>query len=137
MSIGILITPASVWLPPGPPPITPATPKTQEKSSTRRQPSWEDFAGQKRWRDALLSFLKANWRGAHPLWKLVNMVSAEALPEGRAQRRAYAKAALHALMQLVKERKVLRHRRRWVAALVVDRELVPIEQLKGVRIARI
>jgi hypothetical protein len=137
MSIGIFITPASVWRPPGPPPITPATPKTQAKSSTRWQLSWEDLAGQERWRDAIQSFLKTNWRGAHPLWRVVNMVVAKALPKDRAERRAYAKATLDALMQLVRERKVLRYRRRWVASVDLELEIVPIEQLKGVRVARI
>jgi hypothetical protein len=137
MSIGILIAPASAWRPPGPPPITPATLKTQEKTSARRRTSWEDFAGQMRWRDALLSFLNANWRGAHPFWRVVNMVIAEALPKDRAERREYAKAALDALMQLVRERKVIRYRRRWVASVDVHREIVPLDQLKGVRIARI
>jgi len=137
MSIGIFVTPACVWRPPGPPPITPATPKTQAKSSTRWQLSWEDHAGQKRWRDALLGFLKVNWRGAQPFWQVVNTVVAEALPKDRDERRAYATATLHALMQLVRERKVLRYRRRWVASVDLELATVPIEQLKGMRVARI
>ena len=137
MSIGIFIAPVSAWRPPGPPPITPATPKTQAESSTRWKLSWEDLAGQKRWRDALLGYLKANWRGAQPFWRVVNTVVAEALPKDRAERRAYAKATLDALMQLVRERKVLRYRRRWVASVDLALETVPLEQLKGVRIARI
>ena len=137
MSIGIFVTPESVWRRPSPPPSTPATPKTQAKSSTRCQLSWEDFASQKHWRDALMGFLNANWRGAQPLWRVVNTVVAEALPKDRAERRAYAKSTLHALMELVRERKVLRYRRRWVASVDLDREIVPMEQLKGVRVARI
>jgi hypothetical protein len=137
MSIGILIAPASAWRPPGPPSIIPATPKTQANTSTRRQLSWEDLASQQRWRDAIQSFLKTNWRGAQPFWRVVNTVVAEALPKDRAERRAYAKATLDALMELVRERKVLRYRRRWVASVDLELETVPIEQLKGVRVARI
>jgi hypothetical protein len=61
--------------------------------------------------------MKANWRGKHLMWHVVNSVVAESRPETRSLTRLAAKQALAAMMELIRARRVMRYRRRWIASL--------------------
>ena len=136
MSIGIFVTPASVWRPPGPPPITPATTKTQAKSSTRLQPSWEDHAFSKTWQAAVVEYLHAHGNRPAKLWQVVNEVASESVPRDRSELRRNKTEILRAITELKRGRSIMRYRRKWIASLEVRTKAVPLDQLKGLCVAR-
>jgi len=136
MSIGIFITPASVWRPPGPPPITPATPKTQAKSSTRWQLSWEDHAFSRTWQAAVVEYLHAHGNRPAKLWQVINEVACESIPRDRSELRRNKTEILRAVTELKRGRSIMRYRRKWIASLEVRSQIVPLDQLMGLYVAR-
>ena len=136
MSIGIFITPESVWRPPVPPPITPATPKTQANTSTRRRLSWEDHAFSKTWQAAVVEYLHAHGNRPAKLWQVINEVASEAVSRDRAELRQNKIQILRAITELMRGRSIMRYRRKWIASLEVRTKVVPLDQLKGLHVAR-
>lgn len=84
----------------------------------------------------MLAYFRANWRGGHPLWSVVNAVVAEAMPESRWQVRDYTKEVLQTLTELIRQRRVLRYKRKWIAGLELAQEIVPLEQVPIDRLRR-
>jgi hypothetical protein len=76
------------------------------------QLDWADLAAEQRWEEAIVAYLEAN--GKTPLWRVVNSVVAESRPTTRSTGRAATKEALADMMLLIRQRRVKRHRRRWV-----------------------
>jgi hypothetical protein len=136
MSIGIFITPASVWRPPGPSPITPATPKTQPNTATRRRLSWEDHAFSKTWQAAVVEYLHAHGNRPAKLWQVINEVASESVPRDRSELRRNKTEILRAITELKRGRSIMRYRRKWIASLEVRTKAVPLDQLKGLYVAR-
>ena len=114
MSVGIIIPPPSTWRP-----YVPPVPKPARLSNRRPEPEqdWADLAADEDWPGAILGYLRQNWRGRHLLWHVINCVVAESRPEARWLVRRASKEALAAMMELIRQKRVLRYRRRWVAAL--------------------
>ncbi len=121
MSVAILVQPASTWRP-----YVPPVPKPGNMAR-RAEPErdWEDLAADEDWTGAILGFLRKNWRGKHLLWHVIDAVVAESRPEARCLVRRATREALSAMMELIRQRRVMRHRRRWVAALELPAELQP------------
>ena len=71
------------------------------------------------------------------MWSLLNAVVAESCAEDRREVRESTKEALRALMRLVREKRVLRFKRKWVARLETPQEVVPLEQIPPNRLRRI
>jgi len=119
-----LVQPAATWQPPN---------RTALKACVERPPqkraSWEDLAAEERWEEAIIEFLKANWRGKVLLWHVINRVVAESQPECRWQVREMTTAALRAMTGLIRQKRVMRFHRRWVAALELPFETVPIDSI--------
>jgi len=136
MSIGIFIAPAPVWRPPGPPPITPETPKTQAESSNRWQLSWEDHAFSKTWQAAVVEYLHAHGNRPAKLWQVINEVAAESAPGNRSELRRNKTEILRAITELKRSQSIMRYRRKWIASLELRSEVVPLDQLKGLYVAR-
>ena len=136
MSIGIFITPESVWRPPVPPPITPATPKTQANTSTHRRLSWEDHAFSKTWQAAVVEYLHAHGNRPPKLWQVINEVASEAVSRDRAELRQNKIQILRAITELMRGRSIMRYRRKLIASLEVRTKVVPLDQLKGLHVAR-
>lgn len=84
----------------------------------------------------MAAFLRENWRGQHGFWSVLNAIVAEARPETRWQKRMYAKEALHALMRLIRQKKVLRYRKRWIASLELPHEVIPLDEIPPGKLAR-
>lgn len=83
----------------------------------------------------MVAYLRQNWRGRHRMWAVLNTIVGEALPECRWQTRDFTREALKALTTLIRERRVLRHDKKWLATLEPPHEVVPLEQvpLSGLR----
>jgi hypothetical protein len=112
MSIGALIQPPATWKP-----FVHPAPKPLPKPKPWQEPQldWADLAYERRWEDAIISYLDSN--GKTLLWRVVNSVVAESRPATRSLGRSAAKEALSAMMLLIRQRRVKRHRRRWVTAV--------------------
>lgn|ERR1043166_1318613 len=80
-------------------------------------PTWEDYAFKKRWEDAIIALLRSREGETTGLWTAVNLVVAESIPVIRGQRRQVGLEVLAVMMRLIRERRVLRYRRDWVAIL--------------------
>jgi len=116
---------------------TMATVKPKIIPPPRKPPRWEDLASEERWKEALMAYLQQNWRGGSGFWHVINSVAAEAMPECRWQMRDYTRQVLEALMELVREKRVLRFKRKWVAALDLREERVALEDIPKGRLVRI
>ena len=111
MAIDCLIQPPVTWRP-----YLPPIPNPSRKPRPWQEPElgWADLADEQRWSEAIVAYLKAN--GKTLLWHVVNALVAESRPATRSLRRSATSEALSAMMQLVRERRIKRHRRRWVSA---------------------
>ena len=122
MSIGILIQPTACWKPDL---LTFAKLSTKLAQKPERVRDWPDFACDGQWSEAIIGYMKANWRGQHLMWRVINAVAAESRPETRSLTRSVTQEVLTAMMDLIRARRVMRYRRRWVAALELPPELRP------------
>ena len=107
MSIGVLAEPT--WKPYAHPTLKP-TPKPRlfQEADLR----WADFAAEGRWEESVVAYL--NVTGKTLLWGVINRLVAEARPKTRSQTRVAAREVLGVMMRLIRERRIVRHRRRWV-----------------------
>lgn len=112
MPISILIDPN--WpKPPSPsPPITSS--KTPNKPPVQ---DWCDLAYEHAWDDAIIAYLRERWRDHFHIWRVINMVCAEARPETREQERAWKLEVMRAMGQLIRAKRVFRWKRIWAAIL--------------------
>jgi hypothetical protein len=110
MSIGVFIQPNATWKPNPIPKPTPSPRRWPEPDIT-----WADLAAEQRWEQAIIAYLKLN--GKTLLWRVINCIAAETRPRTRSQTRLAARQALGVMMQLIRQRRIVRHRRRWVADL--------------------
>jgi len=134
-----ILAPACAWQPPTMATTAklhpvPCAPKTVVGNSCALR--WYHHAEQERWDEAILAYLAENWRGQHEMWSTINTVVAEARPIGRCERRRCATEALHALLKLVRQRRVLRYRKHWVACLEPAHEVVPLDEIPHGKLAR-
>jgi hypothetical protein len=112
VSISYLVQPAITWKPPL---ATPPKSLPKPKPCQVPGPDWADLAAEQLWEQAIVGYLKENGRTL--LWRTINSVVAEALPRTRSEIRVAARDALDAMMQLIREKRVVRHRRRWVLSI--------------------
>lgn len=114
MGVGFLIPPSTTWKPyvhPVPQPLP--KPKPWQEPDLR----WADLAYQGQWSEAIIAFLAVNWRGKHGLWTVVNTLVAESRPTTRSLTREATREALRSMMELVRQRRVMRYKKKWVASL--------------------
>jgi hypothetical protein len=112
VSIGVLIPPPATYRPyahPSPNPLP------KPKPWQAPELDWADLASERRWEDAILSYLDLN--GKTLLWRVVNSVVAETRPASRSLGRSAAREAPSAMMLLIRQARVKRHRRQWVTAV--------------------
>jgi hypothetical protein len=125
--IDVFISPARTWSPPSswhPSNIT--IPRPVQKKAASHQPGWEELAFDQNWSAALLGHLQQHRRGGTKLWSVINAVVSESCPEDRGEVRESTKAVLRALMTLIREKRVLRFKREWVASLDLPCQIVPL-----------
>ena len=123
MSISVLATPAAGWRPPTQVAVGPRPPQPVKPT----EPDWQDYAARERWREAILAFLRSDWRKSFDMWKVLNAIVAESCQRSKFDVRAATYEALGELMQLRRERAVYRHRRRWIAILDLETPLPPLD----------
>ncbi len=135
--IDIFISPARTWSPPTRwHPSNISNSRQVQKKAKPKQPTWEELAFDQNWSAALLGYLREDWRGGTRMWSAINAAVAESCPEDRWEVRESTKEALRALMGLVREKRVLRFKRKWVAILDHP-QVVPLEQIPPDRLRRI
>ena|ERR1035438_5846207 len=124
MSIAILATPAAAWQPAK---HRPAEPRHIQQSAPPTQPDWRDYAARELWREAIIAFLRTDWRKCFKMWDVLNEIVAESCQRSRFDVRAATYEALQELMALRRERAVYRHRKRWIAILDLETPLPPLD----------
>lgn len=120
MSIAVLATPAAAWRPPAQAGVQPGHLQEPPRPT---DPDWRDYAEQELWREAIIAFLRSDWRKSFDMWKVLNEIVGESCQRSRFDVRAATFEALGELMQLRRERAVYRHRRRWIAILDLETPL--------------
>jgi hypothetical protein len=126
MSIGIFITPASVWRPPV---QATAPPAHQQQPPRPTAPDWCDFAAEERWEEAILAYLRADWRKTFKMWSVINEIVAESRQQTRFDTRAATFEVLAEVMRLRRERVIFRYKRKWIASLDSGSPIIPLEDL--------
>jgi hypothetical protein len=71
------------------------------------------------------------------MWRVINKVVAESAPTNREDGRKRTEQALLTLGKLIRERRVLRKSRKWIAVLDCADEIVPLEDLCWDKVRRI
>jgi hypothetical protein len=125
------VTPAPGWRPPRSTPA-PQPPPVGEKARPRQR-DWEDAAFEEDWTWAVLRFLRQRRREAVPYWDVVNAVAHASIQPARWEVRFATKQVLQAVKALVRDRRVLRYRRRYLAILDLGAEIVPLESYRTFR----
>ena len=90
---------------------------------------WRDHAAEERWAEAVISFLRADWRKTFPLWTVVNSIVAKSCQQKRSEVRAANFEVLAEVMRLRRERVIFRYKRKWIAILDSGRPIIPLEDL--------
>ena len=121
--INAFVSPVAGWQQPLPVAAHPSPPPPCKPM----EPDWQDYAGRERWREAIIAFLRSDWRKSFDMWKVLNAIVAESCQRSRFDVRAATYEALGELMQLRRERAVYRHRRRWIAILDLETPLPPLD----------
>jgi len=88
--------------------------------------TWEDEARREHWEGALISYLRANWRRAFPIWSVINRVVAESRQPTRMEVRVATRVALKILGRLIRQKRIFLYRRRLVAILDLGTEIIPL-----------
>lgn len=114
--LDIFVAPPSSWRPPAREP----KPSVKTINVQPQSPDWRDHAAAENWEDAILGYLREDWRTNHRLWKVINTIVAESQQQSRFDVRAATFECLQELMRLRRERKVFRYRREWIAILDPD-----------------
>jgi len=93
-------------------------------------PTWQDFAANEDWREAVVAYLRSDWRRAFKMWSVINDVVGESCQGSRFDVRAASFEVLQEVLQLRRERKIIRFKRRWIAILAAGNEVIPVEALQ-------
>ena len=128
--MNIFVQPPSTWCPP--------VRKFDVRPASRcpQRPTWEDHAFSKTWQAAVLEYLHAHGNRPAKLWQAINAIAAESAPCNRSELRQNRIEILHAVTELRRGRSIMRYQRKWIASLVVRPQVVPLDQLKGLYVAR-
>ena len=122
--VSAFVSPVAGWRPP-----LPETKSLTPPQSIPAEPDWCDFAAQERWEEAILAYLRADWRKAHRLWTVVNCIVAESRQQSRFDTRAATFEVLQEVMRLRRERVIFRYRRKWIAILDSGPPIIPMKDL--------
>jgi hypothetical protein len=117
------VTPVAGWRPPRPSAAPPSPPPPSKPA----EPDWQDYASRELWRQAIIAYLRSDWRKSFEMWGVLNAIVAESCQRSRFDVRAATYEALAELMQLRRERAVFRYRRRWIAILDMKTPLPPLD----------
>ena len=93
-------------------------------------PTWQDFAANEKWREAIVAYLRSDWRKTFKMWTVINEIVSESCQGSRFDVRAATFEALEEVMQLRRERIILRFKRRWIAILATGTPVIPVEALQ-------
>ena len=122
--LNTFVDPLAVWRPPLPA-KNPARPPIPEAA----QPDWRDLAAEEQWAEAIVGFLRSDWRKYFRLWTVVNTLVAESRQRSRFDVRNATYECLQELMRLRRERVVFRYKRQWVSILDNGVPVTPLENL--------
>src|ERR1035437_572236 len=123
--LNAFITPVAGWRPPLPAEKDPSP----SPPSTPAEPDWCDYAAEERWAEAIVAYLRADWRKKFRLWSVINRIVAESAQPSRFDVRAATFECLQELMRLRRERVVFRYKRQWIAILDNGLPVIPLEKL--------
>ena len=106
-----------------------ASPTRQQQPPQPSEPDWCDFAAQERWEEAILAYLRADWRKTFRMWSVINEIVAESGQQSRFDTRAATFEVLAEVMRLRRERVIFRYKRKWIASLDSGQPIIPLEDL--------
>lgn len=90
-------------------------------------PTWREFAADENWREAIIAYLRTDWRRSYKMWSLINEIVGESCQRSRFDLRAATFECLREMMSLRRERVIIRYRRKWVAILDNGVPVIPFE----------
>ena len=122
--INVLLSPLIPWKPR---PIPSCQAPDVKRAGLKRSRDWEDIAVAEDWAQAVLGFLRQRRKEAVPLWEVVNAVAQASTQPDRWETRFATTQILLAVKLLIRDRRVLRYRRRFLAVLDTGEESIPLD----------
>jgi|ERR1035437_652021 hypothetical protein len=121
------VQPVSTWHPPAQAGIKPGRPQEPPQPA---EPDWCDLAAEERWAEAIISFLRTDWRKTFPLWTVINSVVAESRQQTRFDMRNATFEVLQEVMRRRRVRVIFRFKRKWIAIMDSGQPIIPLEDLR-------
>ena len=119
------ITPAAGWQPPSIQiAVKPMPSRVLSKPLARH---WADDAAEEAWEPAIVGYLREHRRETVPYWRLVNILVAESMQASRWEVRYATRQVLAAIQLLLKSRRILRFRRKYLVILDTGDAAIPLE----------
>jgi hypothetical protein len=118
------VTPAAGWRPQGL--STDHAPQAPDSCKRPGRRQWTEDAGDGDWAAAVLGYLRERRRDAVNYWRVVNEVVLASTPLDRRQVRCNTRQVLTAVQALLKARRVLRYRRRFLVILDTGDDVIPL-----------
>ncbi len=94
---------------------------------------WRDHAAQERWEEAIIAYLRTDWRTTFKMWTVINEIVRESRQRSRWDVRAATFEVLREVMRLRRERVIFRYKKRWIAILDSGVPIIPLEKLPPLR----
>jgi hypothetical protein len=122
------VTPAAGWRPPTR--LSAARPPIAVKN-TKLKLDWEDAAAEGDWQGAVVSYLRERRRQAVPYWSVINAIVLASAPPDRRELRLTTRQLLAVVKALIRDRRIMRFRRRFLVILDTGDEVIPLKQYRA------
>jgi hypothetical protein len=127
--ISTFISPLAGWRAPSPPVPKPLP----SQPCAPAQPDWRDHAAEERWEEAIVAYLRTDWRMTFKMWTVINEIVRESGQRSRVDVRAATFEVLKEVMRLRRERVVFRYKKRWISILDSGVPIIPLGELPPIR----
>ena len=126
--LNTFVVPLAAWQPPR---RLPAPQPATAVKSARPNRDWEDAAGDGDWQEAVILYLRERRREGVPYWTVINAIALASAAPDRWELRYNTRQVLTAVKALIKDKRVMRYRRSYLAILDTGDEIIPLERYRA------
>jgi hypothetical protein len=120
------VTPSACWQ--GPRSLTVPTLCLGPDPSKAKPRHWSEFAGEDDWQNALVEYLREHRRTAVKYWTCINQIVGASVQGSRTGVRSATRQVLTALQALLKSKRVMRYKRKYLIVLDTGDQTLTLEE---------